>query len=37
MKMHNSNYNMLLKVNNYEEQIKWLLAKRDNFPNLEIF
>ena len=37
MKMQNSKYNYLLKVKTYEEEINWLLVKRDNFPNFEIF
>jgi len=36
-KMHNSKYTYLLKVKTYAEQLKRLLAKGDNSPNLEMF
>jgi len=37
IKIHNSKYTYLLNIKSYEEQLKWLLAKRGNFPNFEIF
>ena len=36
-KIHNSKYTYLLKIKSYEEKLKWLLAKRDNFPNFGNF
>jgi len=34
MKIHNSKYTLSLNVKTYEEQLKWLLAKRDKIPKL---
>jgi len=36
MKIYNSKY-LAVKINIYEKQLKWLLAKRNNFPNFENF
>jgi len=37
MKIYDWEYALLLKVNTCEEQLKWLLGKRNNSPNFEIF
>jgi len=37
MKIYDSKSTLPLNVKTYEEQLKWLLAKRDYFPNFEIF
>ena len=33
----NLKYTLLLKTKTYEGQLKWLLVKRDNFTQFEIF
>jgi len=36
-KIHYSKYTYLLNLMTYEYQLKLILAKRNNFPNFEIF